>query len=98
MILIQGFLCSCDRNKSSKCYKGIGWEDELCIKAFWWFCKADLLAILEQNSSHAFAPVFKQTEGEGDAPGGCRRKVETICGNLFSTCEFERIVSWLSLE
>jgi hypothetical protein len=51
-------------------YKGISWEDELCIKAFWWFCKADLLAVLEQNSSHAFAPVFKQTEGEGDAPVG----------------------------
>jgi hypothetical protein len=78
VILIEGFLCSCDRNKSSKCYrrvhrevyKGISWEDELCIKAFWWFCKADLLAILERNSSHAFAPVFKQTEGEGDARGG----------------------------
>jgi hypothetical protein len=36
-----------------------------CIKAFWWFCKADLLAISEQNGSRALAPVFKQTEGEG---------------------------------
>jgi len=45
--------------------RGISWEDELCIKAFWWFCKADLVAILEQNGSHALAPVFKQTEGEG---------------------------------
>jgi hypothetical protein len=96
VILIQDFLCSCDRNKSSKCYrrvhgevyKGISWEDELCIKAFWWFCKAHFTSNSGAKGSHALAPVFKQTEGEEEGGGWawCRRKVETICGNLFSTC------------
>jgi hypothetical protein len=96
VIIIQGFLCSCDRNKSSKCYRegytgsrGSVGRTSCASKLFGGFAKQNLLVILEQNGSHALATVFKQTEGEegvGVGGGQCRRKVETICGNLFSMC------------
>ncbi len=108
VILIQGFLCSCDRNKSSKCYrrvhgevyKGISWEDEPCIKAFWWFCKADLLAISGAKQFTCFGTCF-QANRRGKGVGG-EGGLQEEGGNylwelLFCMCEFERIVSWLSL-
>lgn len=96
VILIQGFLCSCDRNKSSKCYrrvhgevyKGISWEDEPVHQSFLVVLQSRLTSDFRAKRFTCFGTCFQANRGGrgGGGRGGCRRKVETICGNCFSTC------------